>query len=430
MLASQVKLPRVHLLALALYVAGMAAYSVFAIVDWVNAERPVLFSSEETKHFESVPLNVSIDCIDCRRFLMRSQDSAKWKLSWDYSGLPNGCAVRSPAHFDDRLRDFCAVQNNATLYTTNRRYDTAGFGTCNAWAIVLPWSLQPFIPFGATPTMETCMAKCDSSPGCHGINYATAGFSSPDPATGQLVYFPKGVCALLSTNKCPEWQDPDSTVSSPVVTSMLVTDPYKGVPLPAGADPLDRCYLTSNDIDFFTQGPSPNALAATATAQSYRAGFGWNPNYLGTRPTSWADPSSGAADPVYTPTSDTDLYGIGFGTAAHQFGPPTPDAGKGSFYQLDVPVPLCHTSEDATPLQLELLNIPHHAFADPAQIGHATVILSSGSTFKQTNSFQVRACIQSHLHSHPLYLTIAWHAAPVLLPAVAQEHNASRADRR
>lgn len=121
------------------------------------------------------------------------------------------------------------------------------------------------------------------------------------------------------------------------------------------------------------QSPSPNALAATATNKSYRAGFGWNPNYLGTRPISWVDPSSGAADPTYTATSDTDIYGIGFGTAAHQFGPPTPDAGKGSLYELDVPVPLCHTPEDATPLTLELLNIPHHAFADPAQVCHLSL---------------------------------------------------------
>ena len=213
-----------HVVALVIYAAGMAAYSVFAIVDWVNAERPVLFSSEETRHFESMPLNVSIDCVDCRRFLTRAQDSAKWKLSWDYSGLPNGCAARSPALFDSRLRDFCAAQNNASLYkTTPRRYDTAAFGTCNGWSIILPWSLQPLIPFGVAPTMDVCMAKCDATPGCKGINYALAGFSSPNPSTGQQQYFPKGVCAMLTTNKCPEWQDPDSTVSSPVVTSMVVT---------------------------------------------------------------------------------------------------------------------------------------------------------------------------------------------------------------
>ena len=213
-----------HVVALVIYAAGMAAYSVFAIVDWVNAERPVLFSSEETRHFESMPLNLSIDCVDCRRFLTRAQDSAKWKLSWDYSGLPNGCAARSPALFDSRLRDFCAAQNNASLYkTTPRRYDTAAFGTCNGWSIILPWSLQPLIPFGVAPTMDVCMAKCDATPGCKGINYALAGFSSPNPSTGQQQYFPKGVCAMLTTNKCPEWQDPDSTVSSPVVTSMVVT---------------------------------------------------------------------------------------------------------------------------------------------------------------------------------------------------------------
>ena len=155
------------------------------------------------------------------------------------------------------------------------------------------------------------------------------------------------------------------------------------------------------------QSPSPNALAATATNKSYRAGFGWNPNYLGTRPISWVDPSSGAADPTYTATSDTDIYGIGFGTAAHQFGPPTPDAGKGSLYELDVPVPLCHTPEDATPLTLELLNIPHHAFADPAQVCHlslrsVTAIPRLSHTYPTPVSCIFHFGVDWPRHRHPL----------------------------
>ena len=102
--------PKLHLLALLVYVAGMIAYVVIASIGWSNAERPVLFEAQETKNYAAVPLNFTIDCQDCRRFVHRNPEGWLWKLSWDYSSVPGGCAARSPSLFDERLRDFCRAQ--------------------------------------------------------------------------------------------------------------------------------------------------------------------------------------------------------------------------------------------------------------------------------------------------------------------------------
>ena len=89
----------------------MLAYSVWAVVDFVNYERPILFESQATNSFGAVPLDVSIDCKDCRRFIDKFPDGRLWSLSWDYSALPGGCAALSPELFSDDLRAFCAAQN-------------------------------------------------------------------------------------------------------------------------------------------------------------------------------------------------------------------------------------------------------------------------------------------------------------------------------
>ena len=85
-------------------------------------------------------------------------------------------------------------------------------------------------------------------------------------------------------------------------------------------------------------------------------------------------------------------YNCSQGDACFDFGPATPDRGKGSLYELAYEVPLCYTSDDSTAagdMNLELLSIPHHAFQmDGVPIGQALLTISSGEKFAQQNRFQ------------------------------------------
>lgn len=85
---------------------------------------------------------------------------------------------------------------------------------------------------------------------------------------------------------------------------------------------------------------------------------------------------------------------LGDNSTGFHFGPVTADRGKGSFYGLHYPVPLCYAGEgaigpDGRPrgMFLEILSVPHHAFADPVQIGHAVVsIASTDGKFHQASA--------------------------------------------
>ena len=360
---------KIHGLAILVYVAAMIAYIVFAAIDWVNFERPVLFSSQETKRFDAVALNFTIDCQDCRRFLRRNPDGSLWKISWDYSGVTGGCAARSPGKFDEELRAFCAAQHDAA---PAREYYQVPFAACsNGFDIILPWSTSPFQPFGVTPTTAACQAKCDTTPGCVGYQYADASFSAPSP-TGGTVTFPRGACLMARAQTC-YWFNPTPTTEIPL-NFFYLKMPY-GQPSTPLSDPLDKCTITSNDVAMFRQRGSDNPLVAATSSTPMRSGYGWNPNYIGPRP-------------------QDNYTACGRQSACFEFGPATPDRGFGSLYELKYEVPLCHTSDDSTntansDLTLELSSIPHHAFAgDGVPIGQAVVTLSSGSTFTQENRFQ------------------------------------------
>ena len=119
-----VQAPGIHLLAIALYAIGMAAYCVFAAIDFANYPTPTIFESAEANAFAPVPLVFDIDCQDCRVAAgVAGQQShpgvpagwvdkkTLWILKWDYTALPGGCAARAPQLFSAALRDFCAAQN-------------------------------------------------------------------------------------------------------------------------------------------------------------------------------------------------------------------------------------------------------------------------------------------------------------------------------
>ena len=87
---------KIHVIAILAYAIGMIAYIILAAIDFANFQSPVIFEAQETGRFDAVPLNVTIDCQDCRRFLNRNPDGSLWRISWDYAGVPGGCAARSP----------------------------------------------------------------------------------------------------------------------------------------------------------------------------------------------------------------------------------------------------------------------------------------------------------------------------------------------
>lgn len=170
-----VEMPTIHLVALVVYTVLMGIYIVYASISFANYERPVLFESQETKLFDAVPLNFTIDCRDCRRFPSRSPDSSLWTLSWDYSSLPGGCAARSPALFDDTLRSFCAAQQAASL---TRNYYSIPYAGCPPdTSTGFPLGFLGFANgFGVFPGpqgLEQCQAKCDTTPTCKAFIYAT-----------------------------------------------------------------------------------------------------------------------------------------------------------------------------------------------------------------------------------------------------------------
>lgn len=367
-----VKTPKLHLLALVVYVAGMIGYMVIASIGWSNTERPVVFEAQETHYHAAVPLNFTIDCQDCRRFVQRNPEGWLWKLSWDYSRVPGGCAARSPSLFDERLRDFCRAQNSDPNNTVRGYYPVPFAGCTNGPSLLLPWSFPPnLIPFGVTADAAACAAKCDERAafGCVGFSYFMG--SLTDPFTGNLL--PANSCLLHSSQAC-KWANPSDTAldGKPVHTYLLKLPPAP--PTNPLADPLDKCSITSNDIAVFQQSASPDPLAAATSSIPQRSGYGWNPNYIGPRP-------------------QPDYFNCSKASACWRFGPATPDRGKGAQYTLSHEIPLCYVSDDNTNtndgLQLEISSIPHHAMAmNGARIGQAMVTIASGQTFKQINRFQ------------------------------------------
>lgn len=88
-------------------------------------------------------------------------------------------------------------------------------------------------------------------------------------------------------------------------------------------------------------------------------------------------------------------YPLPQGPNPNYVGPASPYEGgstDGSNYVMNFDVPVCYASDDNTDskgLQLEIINIPHHSFADPLKVGKAIVTVSSGKTFRQSNQFQL-----------------------------------------
>ena len=353
-----VTMPWIHLVALTFYAVGMLAYIVLASIQWATFERPVNFEAQETRVYKPVPLNFSIDCQDCRRFPDRRPDSSLWRLSWDYSTLSGGCAARSPTLFDDELRAFCARQHTAS---PTREYYPLPFSMCtdpggprtpdNSFTSLNFTSLFTYTSdmSSMTGTVADCQARCDAAADCASFTFNLN----------------NGLCLVHPSSRRCRWVTHYDTVAWPFLTYLLKTSDPPSEPL---ADALDKCTITSNDVEILRQRASPNPQTATMVNVSYHLGNAWNPNYIAERP--W---------PNYT--------NCGWGPCFF-FGPATPDRGKGSFYELAHTIPLCHVRGGGA-LQLEVENIPHHSFAgDGIPIGQAVVTLSSGTTFRQENAFQ------------------------------------------
>ena len=90
-------LPKLHVLALGLYAGAMLAYTAYCVVVFFNFVQPLVFERQESGRHGAAPLDVEIDCQDCRRFPPRNPEGWLWKLSWDYSHVPGGCAAASLA---------------------------------------------------------------------------------------------------------------------------------------------------------------------------------------------------------------------------------------------------------------------------------------------------------------------------------------------
>ena len=123
-----VEAPALHLVAMLVYGIGMILYCVFAGINFVNYPTPTVFESAEANAFAPVPMNVDIDCQDCRVApgipgqmgrpgVPKSWIDKKtlWILRWDYTAMPGGCAARAPHLFSTTLRDFCAAQGSEGL---------------------------------------------------------------------------------------------------------------------------------------------------------------------------------------------------------------------------------------------------------------------------------------------------------------------------
>ena len=379
----------------------MVYYIVTASIAWANYERPVLFENMPTNDFDVVGLNFSIDCRDCRRFLTRQPDGRLWTLSWDYTDLPGGCAGRSPSLFDDALKAHCAAQHNMT--SAADEYYPIIFGQCpNGFDFVIPYVVtlpdgsQRYLPASQSPTIDGCQARCSATPGCVGFGYTPLGFSNR--AFG--VTFPAGSCFLASAQECTFFDPVDTATEGPV------TFYYKKLPPPGPkpANPLDKCSITNLDVAMFAQSASLDPGAAKSVNEAYRDGFGWNPNYIGEEPVNPKYPDSHLTD------SFEKYFELADGSPGFLFGQANPDRGKGSNYTLHSAVPLCYAGDgggvgpDGVPrgMFLEFLSIPHHAFADPVQIGHAKVtITSTDGKFRQENMFQpyARARHDSRVHT-------------------------------
>ena len=279
-LTEPVEWPTLHLLAFVLYGAGMIYYIVTASIAWANYERPVLFETQPTSNFDVVPLNFSIDCRDCRRFVSRQPDSRLWTLSWDYTDVPGGCAERNPELFDAELVALCAAQHDATLFDQARSgdlrddYYAIPFAQCpNAFDYTIPYTftmggVTQYAPASlqrtpqGEPNVTACMERCSNTAGCVGFGFTNVTFR--DARFG--VDFPAGSCALLSAQKCTLF-DPVDTIAGPV-TVYYKKLPPSGTPPP---NPLDKCSITSGDVGMFAQRASLDPSVPAACTRELHA---------------------------------------------------------------------------------------------------------------------------------------------------------------
>eukprot|EP01051_Picozoa_sp_SAG22_P020046 SAG22_NODE_3903_length_1476_cov_1.037763_1_plen_426_part_01 len=388
-----VEVPALHLLALAVYAALMVAYFVYVIVLWVDFVQPVLFESQLTSAHKAVPLTFAIDCQDCREDRVRAPDSSLWMLRWDYSAVPGGCAAKNGGEFSDELRQFCAAQNappppaasGSPVYLHMK--DTH----CQV-ALIQPGLLLPSVPglgpsafpgpgawpfpFSIEAGVPECQAKCDANPSCEAFLWSPplyrvreAPMNMNNTCCECALKAPHLLCVcrhiflltIVGLRGCDartallRFSDLLSTMRKCAVeiptpgTDLYFRRPPPPAPFAALVDPLDRCTITSNDAAFFRRSPSPEPWVLTSPAQLL--GMGDNPNYIG--------PGGRAS---YTRT--------------RRDGP----EGLGSFYELQVAVPMCYAGDDSldgSGMSLEIMNIPHHAFADPLKIGQDVVTVSS-----------------------------------------------------
>eukprot|EP01047_Picozoa_sp_COSAG01_P017240 COSAG01_NODE_908_length_12794_cov_119.794171_12_plen_722_part_00 len=374
----------VHLLSMISYAVLIIAYTCHALVVWANFEAPILFESQETSQYPPVPLDFSIDCQDCRRSYARRMNGELWRLSWDYSMVPGGCAARDPSRFSDQLRQFCRAQN-APSPPGARRYFFQPYTNClegfdyllphvhNKTAAALgligfgpgkaltPWSVAADVP--------ACQARCDANPACKGFMFNV--LDNPTPVPPGFPPLVKNTCGMMTAaTKCKT-----SETGNGLLHMYLLDEsaPSAGTDI---SDPLDRCVITSRDAAMLKQSPSPDPKLASTASLPTKFLWGFNPNYVG--------PNS------LFPTANVPLHpnpGLGESHAGID------STGLGSLYETRFEIPLCFTGDDNTMgskgISVEVTNIPDHAFHNPRRIGQAVTQFSSrNAPFRQQNIFQ------------------------------------------
>ena len=363
-------LPKLHVLALALYAGAMLAYTAYCIVVFFNFVQPLVFERQESGRHGAAPLDVEIDCQDCRAHRVVWHDSEVWKLSWDYSSLPGGCAGTSPAGaYSEQLRAFCAAQGAAAAAAPP--YQRMACTNFNPLVISIPGNLLRAapgpVPWSVEAAPADCQAKCDADDRCQSFVWSKPAYRPEGPE--RIPYNGTNLTnPLKQNNTCVLLAYPfyyTCLVDSPAPwgehLDVYVRQPPPP-PLDELADPLDRCTITSRDAAMFAQSPSPDP---TQTDTTTLAKTGWGAH---------------TSAPQVCACSADSCVNLRAGPNPNYVGPPGNHHGMstgGSNYKLKYAVPMCYVSDDNTDkkgLRLEMINIPHHAFSDPLKIGKVGLV--------------------------------------------------------
>lgn len=103
---------------LCLHAALLVAYTVFALVSWVNAPMVETFSSQEASIFGSLSINVTVLCPSC---VMHTQKSKFWTVTHSYPPEFEACADEGVKAANDQVTTFATL-----CRTTDNIQDSTG----------------------------------------------------------------------------------------------------------------------------------------------------------------------------------------------------------------------------------------------------------------------------------------------------------------